>query len=226
MCVCVCERTCLATRTGAISSTRTLSTHTCVTQTLTYVIPTGQRTTTHLQKHTHIRQLLHTHTHRHYTHTRWPIHTHTPVEAHTNKTVVTHTHTHTPGHSATLDWHTVSPPAAGRTHMSVDWPSDMEHSHLTERERESNSTPRSSSVWIHSSVSVRWVIPAWQLSAQVCIRHGSVRLQICAQLQALALQRRGTRDDFPHRQEILTILGQGGHGPETHTSPLVLHENY
>ncbi len=156
---------------------------------------------------------------------------HTPAEAHTHQTVVTHTHrhytpthksdscythTHTPGHSATLDWHTVSPPAAGRTHMSVDWPSDMEHSHLTERERESNSTPRSSSVWIHSSVSVRWVIPAWQLSAQVCIRHGSVRLQICAQLQALALQRRGTRDDFPHRQEILTILGQGGHGPETH----------
>ncbi len=99
MCVCVCERTCLATRTGAISSTRTFSTHTCVTQTLTYVIPTGQRTTTHLQKHTHIRQLLHTHT--------------DITHPHTIRQLL-HTHTHTPGHSATLDWHTVSPPA-GRT---------------------------------------------------------------------------------------------------------------
>ncbi len=113
LCVCVCERTCLATRTGAISSTRTFSTHTCMTHTLTCVIPTGQRTTTHLQKHTHIRQLLHTLTH-------------TCTNTHTHQTAVTHTHTHlhkythTPGHSATLDWHTVAPLAAGHMHMSAD----------------------------------------------------------------------------------------------------------
>ncbi len=90
MCVCVCVNVLvLPQETGAISSTRTLSTHTCVTQTLTYVIPTGQRTTTHLQKHTHIRQLLHTHTD--ITHTHQMAHTH----PHTNQTVVTHTHTHT-----------------------------------------------------------------------------------------------------------------------------------
>jgi hypothetical protein len=79
---------------------------------------------------------------------------------------------------------------------------------------------RSTFCWPHSQL---WILvlgqgghtPGWHISAHACRPHPNVWLHFDPHDHVLLLQRCNLGGWLPQKHSVLTILGHGGHGPET-----------